>query len=48
VKTSTAELVYVYARDDDGSIAVADVIRHVTFAPAAKATPPPAASTPAP
>jgi CubicO group peptidase (beta-lactamase class C family) len=48
VKTPKAQLVYVYARDDDGSVAIADVIRYVTFAPAPKATPPPAASTPAP
>ncbi len=48
VKTPTAQLIYVYARDDDGSVAVADVIRRVTFAPVPAATPPPAASTPAP
>ncbi|HEX3466738.1 MAG TPA: serine hydrolase domain-containing protein [Candidatus Elarobacter sp.] len=48
VKTPKAQLLYAYARDDDGSVAEAEVIRHVTFPPPAKGTPPPVASTPAP
>lgn len=48
VKTPKAQFIYAYGRDDDGSVVAAEVIRRVTFAPAAKGTPPPVASTPAP
>jgi CubicO group peptidase (beta-lactamase class C family) len=48
VKTSSADLLYAYAEDDDGTVADAEVLRHITFAPAAAGTPPPSASTPTP
>jgi CubicO group peptidase (beta-lactamase class C family) len=41
VKTPGADLLYAYAEDDDGAVADAEVLRHITFTPAAAATPAP-------
>jgi len=41
VKTPKAELLYAFAKDDDGTIAAGDVIRHVIFPTAPSPTPTP-------